>query len=92
MPGQLTNAEKSARAQELIAFGRVLERRFMERFIGKNETVLIEAEDRGGFMCGYTDSYVRVLTKHGAPNEFVNTIPDSIKEEKNGELSLLSNS
>lgn len=92
MPGQLTNAEKSARAQELIALGRVLERRFMERFIGKNETVLIEVEDRGGFMCGYTDSYVRVLTKHGAPNEFVNTIPDSIKEEKNGELSLLSNS
>ena len=53
---------------------------------------MIETEEADGFMSGYTDSYVRVLTKEGRPNEFVDVIPDSIKEEKNGELSLLSDS
>lgn len=92
MPDQLTNAEKSARAQELIALGKKLERAFIARFIGRRERVLIETEEADGFMSGYTDSYVRVLTKEGRPNEFVDVIPDSIKEEKNGELSLLSDS
>ena len=92
MPDQLTNAEKSSRAQELIALGKKLERAFIGRFIGREERLLIEIVEPDGYMSGYTDSYVRVLTKKGRPNEFVNVIPDSIKEEKNGELSLLSDS
>ncbi len=90
MPGQLTNAEKSARAQELIAIGKKLERRFLEGFIGRNEEVLIETEHEDGIWAGFTDSYVRVLVGHGSPNTIVNVNIKSITEDKNGELSLLS--
>ena len=92
MPGQLTNAEKAARAQELIKLGKVCERRFLERFIGRKETVLIETKLKDGMLSGFTDSYVRVLTHFGAPDTLVEVNIDSIKEDANGELSLLSDS
>ena len=90
MPDQLTNAEKSRRAQELIAEGRILERAFLERFIGRTETVLIESENSDGLMGGFTDSYVKVLTENAEPDTLVEVIIKSITEDKNGELSLLS--
>lgn len=90
MPGHLTNAEKAARAQELIALGKKLERRFLEGFIGRTEAVLIETEHDGGLYSGFTGSYVRVLTRNGAPNTIVEANIKSITEDKNGELSLLS--
>ncbi|MBO4848483.1 MAG: tRNA (N(6)-L-threonylcarbamoyladenosine(37)-C(2))-methylthiotransferase MtaB [Clostridia bacterium] len=90
MPGQLTNAEKSARAQELISVGRLLERTFLERFIGRTERVLIESKHDGGLYFGFTDSYVRVLTADAEPNTFADVNIRSITEDKNGELSLLS--
>lgn len=90
MPGQLTNAEKSERTQELISVGKELERSFLERFIGRTERVLIETEHSDGLWGGFTDSYVRVLTASGAPNEFVDVNIKAIMEDKNGELSLLS--
>lgn len=90
MPGQLTNAEKNARAQELIALGKRLEKSFLERFIGSTESVLIEKEHPDGTYSGFTDSYVKVVTASGMQNTFVDVDIKSIKEEMNGELSLLS--
>ncbi|MBQ1893072.1 MAG: tRNA (N(6)-L-threonylcarbamoyladenosine(37)-C(2))-methylthiotransferase MtaB [Clostridia bacterium] len=90
MPGQLTNAEKAARAQELITLGKKLERSFLEGFIGRRETVLIETKSIDGLCSGFTDSYVRVLTKDAEPDTLVEVNLKSIKEDKNGELSLLS--
>lgn len=90
MPGQLENAVKSARAQELIALGRRLERRFLEGFLEREVRVLVETEHREGLMGGFTDSYVRVLTGSGAPGELINVKIKSITEDENGELSLLS--
>ena len=90
MPGQLENAVKAKRAQELIGKGRELERRFLERFIGREVRVLIETEHEGGLWGGFSESYVRVLTDRGAPNTFADVIIKSITEDENGELSLLS--
>lgn len=90
MPGQLTNAEKTARAQELIAEGKKLERAFLERFIGRTEKVLFETEQENGLVGGFTDSYVRVLAKNALPDTLVDVKILSLTEEKNGELSLLS--
>lgn len=92
MPCQLTNAEKASRAQELIAEGKRWERAFLEKFIGRTETVLIETERSGGLMGGFTDSYVKVLVSEAEPDTLVDVKIKSIKEEKNGELSLLSDS
>ncbi|MBR3382214.1 MAG: tRNA (N(6)-L-threonylcarbamoyladenosine(37)-C(2))-methylthiotransferase MtaB [Clostridia bacterium] len=90
MPDQLTNAEKSARAQELISLGKELERRFLQGFIGSAEEVLVETAHRDGTVSGLTDTYVRVFAPHGEPNTFIKPIIRSIKEDRNGELSLLS--
>lgn len=90
MPGQLTNAEKSARAQELIAEGKAEERAFLERFIGRTESVLVESKHDNGLMGGFTESYVRVLVPEAEPDTLINVVIKSIKEDKNGELSLLS--
>ena len=90
MPDQLTNAVKNERAQELILLGKRLERDFLARFIGRRESVLLEKEHSDGTYSGFTASYIRVLTQSGEPNTFVDVDIKSIKEDKNGELSLLS--
>lgn len=88
MSGQLTNAEKAARAAELIKIGKQLERQFLSGFIGRTEQVLIESL-HGGLYGGYTDSYVHVRTDKGAPNVLVDVNIKTIEEEKDGELYLL---
>ena len=92
MPGQLTNAEKSERAQELISLGKELEMSFLQRFIGRTESVLIESKRSDGYSFGFTDSYVRVLADRYDPNTLVDVKIKNITEDKNGELSLLSDS
>ena len=89
MPGQLTNAEKANRAQQIIACGKELEREFLGSFIGKTDSVLIETRQSDGMYCGYTDTYVKVCTDKGSPNEIIKVNIKSIKEDENGELSLL---
>jgi len=90
MPGQLTNAVKAQRAAEIAALGKRLERAFIERFIGREESVLLETANDKGLYGGFTDSYVKVYTAEGMPNSFVNVIINSIQEDTTGELSLLS--
>ena len=90
MPGQLTNSEKSLRAKELIAAGKKLERDYLERLIGKEAEVLVETSE-GETSEGYTDTYARVIICEPiAQNSFVRVQITKVKEEKDGELSLLS--
>lgn len=90
MPGQLTNAEKTQRAQELIGIGKELERSFLERSVGKTVTVLTESENSNGLVSGFTDNYIRVFIPQAPLNSLVDADIKTIMEEKNGELSLLS--
>ncbi len=90
MPNQLSNAEKSRRAQELIAVSRELEHDFLSSYIGKTVEVLIERSDRGS-SAGCTDTYARVvIDSELPPNTLARVQITEVKEENDGELSLLS--
>ncbi|MBR3299364.1 MAG: tRNA (N(6)-L-threonylcarbamoyladenosine(37)-C(2))-methylthiotransferase MtaB [Clostridia bacterium] len=90
MRGQLSNAEKSRRAGELIAVSRELEREYVSRYVGRVETVLVE-ENKNGLSFGCTDTYVKtIIDTELPPNTLVRVQIDSVKEENDGELSLLS--
>lgn len=90
MDGQLTNAEKSRRALELIAVGAGLEREYLASYIGKETEVLIEKNEDGRAV-GHTDTYVRVKIEGSlAPNSMVRVPIHEMKEDNDGELSLLS--
>ena len=91
MPGQLTNAEKSRRAQELIAVGAELERKYLSDYIGKEADVLIEKNEEGCSI-GHTDTYVQVKIQGNiAPNSMARVQISKMEEDNDGELSLLSN-
>ena len=90
MPGQLTNGEKSRRARELITVGRELEREYLSAYIGREADVLIERTDSVS-SDGHTDTYVHIIVDEPiAPNSFVRVQITEVKEESDGELSLLS--
>ena len=57
LPDHLTNAVKEARAKELIALGKALEKRYLESLVGKDLEVLAETDGEG-----YSREYARVRT------------------------------
>jgi threonylcarbamoyladenosine tRNA methylthiotransferase MtaB len=59
MDGQIDDAEKKARARELIALGNELRRRFHEDHIGRPISVLVEAA-ADGLAEGTSDNYIKV--------------------------------
>jgi threonylcarbamoyladenosine tRNA methylthiotransferase MtaB len=65
MPDQVPVAEKKARAQELIALGGELRRRFHEDHVGRPLEVLVEAAG-DGLAEGTSDNYVKVRFPGGA--------------------------
>jgi threonylcarbamoyladenosine tRNA methylthiotransferase MtaB len=60
---QIPSDVKEQRSRKLIALGQRLEQDFMDRFLGKEVTVLFEDEsaDRKGYYEGHTDHYIRVI-------------------------------
>ncbi|MBQ6735545.1 MAG: tRNA (N(6)-L-threonylcarbamoyladenosine(37)-C(2))-methylthiotransferase MtaB [Lachnospiraceae bacterium] len=91
MEGQLTQAQKKARAEELIALGKEKARRYREGFLGENLSVLWEEEetvDGKRMLAGYTERYVRAAVPSGAegsrPGGISGVMPDSLS--KNGEV------
>ena len=89
MPGQLSNAEKSRRAGELIAAGRESEHEYLEQYVGETVNVLIEkCVDNVSYGC--TDTYAAVRINSAiTPNTFADVKIKYIKEDMNGELYLL---
>jgi threonylcarbamoyladenosine tRNA methylthiotransferase MtaB len=59
MAGQIDDAEKKARARELIALGNELRRRFHEDHVGRPISVLVEAAG-DGLAEGTSDNYIKV--------------------------------
>jgi threonylcarbamoyladenosine tRNA methylthiotransferase MtaB len=59
MPNQVPDAERKARARELIALGNELRRRFHEDHVGKPLQVLVETA-ADGLAEGTSDNYVKV--------------------------------
>lgn len=91
MSGQLTNGIKSERAKELIEKGRELEMKFLEGYIGRTVSVLIE-ENEDGRALGCTDTYARVAVgSREEENTFVNVLIGSVSVRKDGEIRLSGN-
>jgi threonylcarbamoyladenosine tRNA methylthiotransferase MtaB len=59
MAGQVDDAEKKARARELIALGNELRRRFHEDHVGRPISVLVESAG-DGLAEGTSDNYIKV--------------------------------
>ena len=52
---------KKQRENLLLGLGKELAMEFVDRFIGREVRVLVESKrDRGGFLNGYTDTYIKV--------------------------------
>ena len=85
MPGSVPKAVREARAGELIALGREMEREYIARFVGRTEQVLFEQLCEGGAE-GYTREYVRVVAA-GAPGALENVrITEACGDFARGEI------
>ncbi len=63
MPGQLSNADKEVRSRRLIDMDARLSEQYRRSYIGKTVKVLLEDTqiiDNKKYICGFTDTYVRV--------------------------------
>ena len=63
MEGQLTEAEKAARSDQLIHLEREMSRAYREAFLGKTEEVLFEErweKDGKTYWIGHTTRYLKV--------------------------------
>jgi threonylcarbamoyladenosine tRNA methylthiotransferase MtaB len=73
MAGQVDDAEKKARARELIALGNELRRRFHEDHVGRPISVLVESAGYG-LAEGTSDNYIKVRFPGGP--ELVDRVVD----------------
>jgi threonylcarbamoyladenosine tRNA methylthiotransferase MtaB len=68
-------------------------RAFYESQVGKNKSVLFEADNKAGYMHGFTDNYVKVRVPYDASliNTIVECIIESINADGEAEVSVLLN-
>lgn len=78
MENQVDGKIKEERSNKIIELNNALEKEFMDRFLGKNLRVLYEKETFGnsGEYEGYTENYLRVVTK-GNDNNIIGEILDT---------------
>lgn len=75
MDGQLTEQQKSARSQRMLALNEVKRKKYMEHFLGQEVELLIEEQmERGGeiYFVGHTKEYIKAAVK--AQGNPVNTL------------------
>ncbi len=85
MEGKVGDAEKKRRAQILREIGRQKRRAFAGRFLGREMSVLIEGQNAGGFVRGFSDNYLPVVLRHEGldlANRIVQVRVEGFKEEK----------
>ena len=72
MGGDIAGPEKRRRAAEIAELAKKMQQEYLSQFIGEQEVVLLEEEERGSKrMLGYTARYQRVLVEGGAENQLV---------------------
>jgi threonylcarbamoyladenosine tRNA methylthiotransferase MtaB len=83
MKEKISEEIKKQRVKELIETGKKKEKEFAERNIGARRTALAESGDKGGYMTGYTENYIRVFFKAG--QDMIGTlVPVKIEKFING--------
>ena len=79
MPNQVSEQTKKERVKELLALSRDLEREYLEKFVGKVVSVLIETSD--DISVGHTGNYLMVKVRDKIPhNEIVNVMIDKVND------------
>ena len=63
MDNQVDESIKSQRSKLLIDLGNSVANEFMEKFVGKTLSVLVETQDSENIFEGYTTNYLKVLLK-----------------------------
>lgn len=81
MDGQIPPQTKKARTNHLIQLSEEKKMTFYHQHVGKKRSVLWEAEDKGDFMFGFTDNYIKVKTIYD--KEKINTIEDVLIQKEN---------
>ncbi|QMU28296.1 tRNA (N(6)-L-threonylcarbamoyladenosine(37)-C(2))-methylthiotransferase MtaB [Adhaeribacter radiodurans] len=64
MAGSVPLSERNRRANMLRILSEKKKRHFYEQHVGRETTVLFEADITNGFMEGFTDNYIRVQVKY----------------------------
>lgn len=72
MGGVVPKEVRRKRSKMLRGLSVKKRRSFYESQIGKNKTVLFESDNKGGFIYGFTENYVKVKTTFNA--ELINTL------------------
>lgn len=62
MPNKVHDAIKTARAARLEELCERLHRRFYEKYVGTEASVLWESSPKAGWMVGFTENYIKVRT------------------------------
>ena len=79
MPNQVSEQTKKERVKELLALSKNLEREYLEKFVGKVVSVLIETTALESV--GHTGNYLMVKVKDKIPhNEIVNVMIDKVND------------
>lgn len=79
MPNQVSEQTKKERVKELLALSKNLEREYLEKFVGKVVSVLIETS--GDISVGHTGNYLMVKVRGRIPhNEIVNVMIDKVND------------
>ena len=79
MPNQVSEQTKKERVKELLALSKNLEREYLEKFVGKVVSVLIETS--GDISVGHTGNYLMVKVRGEIPhNEIVNVMIDKVND------------
>ena len=79
MPNQVSEQTKKERVKELLALSKNLEREYLEKFVGKVVSVLIETA--GEESVGHTGNYLMVKVRGRIPhNEIVNVMIDKVND------------
>lgn len=79
MPNQVSEQTKKERVKKLLTLSKNLEREYLEKFVGKVVSVLIETS--GDISVGHTGNYLMVKVRGEIPhNEIVNVMIDKVND------------
>ena len=85
MPFQVDGNLKEERSKQLLDLSSILEKEFMEKFVGRDMMVLYEEShgEKENHYVGYTENYIKVVTEscEDLSGKIVKTYLTSVEEE-----------
>ncbi len=81
LEGDVPGPEKRRRAAEISELAGQMQQEYLRRFVGKEEEILLEEQERSGRMAGHTARYQRVVVEGGAENQMVRVCITGLERE-----------